>query len=145
MGNMEAGDYMPHHELTPEEKEEMLEDAKHEFNNTDVNGDGKLTQDEMLKFVTGPGITDPDDEDHEPISPEELQEMARELFRELDRDKNDEVSFEEFFKAHYEEPPMPLDYHEMHPEDHHLDVEDPDALPGGVDGEGMGALDDTVA
>ena len=29
--------------------------------------------------------------------------------------------------------------------DHHLDVEDPDALPGGVDGEGMGALDDTVA
>jgi hypothetical protein len=30
--------------------------------------------------------------------------MARELFRELDRDKNDEVSFEEFFSAHYEEP-----------------------------------------
>jgi Ca2+-binding EF-hand superfamily protein len=48
-------DYMPRPELTPEEKEEMLEDAKHEFNSTDINGDGKLTHDEMLKFVTGPG------------------------------------------------------------------------------------------
>lgn len=104
MENMEAGDYMPHHELTPEEKEEMLEDAKQEFNNTDINGDGKLTHEEMVQFVKGPGITAPEDEEHEPISPEELEEMARELFRELDQDKNDEISFEEFFKAHYEEP-----------------------------------------
>ena len=135
-GHEDMWDHEHHHELSDEEKAEMLEDAKQEFNSTDANSDGKLTRDEILQFVKGPGLQDEQEEGEEPISAAELEEMAQELFKELDRDKDESISFDEFYKAHYEDPPHAMDGLETHPDDEHID------LPA-VDG--MGALDDTVA
>lgn len=122
-GMMDRGQ---HHELTAEEQAEMMEDARNEFNQTDLNSDGKLSRDEMLQFVKGPGIQEGEDDGDEPISPGELESMAKELFGELDRDKDESVSFDEFYKAHYMEPPHENDFHDMHPDDDNLDVPDHD-------------------
>ena len=43
-----------------------------------------------------------------------MESMSKELFKELDRDLDGAVTFEEFYKAHYEEPPLAHDYHALH-------------------------------
>ena len=50
---------MNHHELSEEEQAEMLEDAKNEFNSTDLNKDGKLTREEVCRFssLTNPHLS----------------------------------------------------------------------------------------
>ena len=117
-------------------KESWEQMADMVFATQDKDSDGKLTRDEILQFVKGPGLQDEEEEGEEPISAAELEEMAQELFKELDRDKDESISFDEFYKAHYEDPPHAMDGLETHPDDEHID------LPA-VDG--MGALDDTVA
>lgn len=107
---------MNHHELSEEEQAEMLEDAKNEFNSTDLNKDGKLTREEIFNFVKGP--INAEEEGEDTMSEEELQEMTTELFKELDRDLDNAVSFEEFYKAHYQEPIVAHDMHEEHEDDH---------------------------
>merc|ERR1719263_1622717 len=107
---------MNHHELSEEEQAEMLEDAKNEFNSTDLNKDGKLTREEIFNFVKGP--INAEEEGEDTMSEEELQEMTTELFKELDRDLDNTVSFEEFYKAHYQEPIVAHDMHEEHEDDH---------------------------
>jgi len=142
-------------QMTEEELAEIRQEAEKEFESSDKDKDGKLTLEEIVELVLG---DIQEDEEHD-IDKNELAEMAKQIFNEMDKNNDTIVDFEEFFKSHMMDPSefdddMMHDYYgdeSMHEHGHYgledddVDPEDDDddkMLPGGDDFDIDGLADD---
>jgi len=110
--------------LSEEEIAEIRREAEGEFKSSDIDGDGKLTLEEIVKLV----VDDVNADEEHDIDKNELMEMAKSIFEEMDRNNDTVVEFEEFLQSHMQEPDafddeMDEDYYGP---EHHEELDDED-------------------
>mmetsp|Transcript_32202 Transcript_32202/g.78993 ORF Transcript_32202/g.78993 Transcript_32202/m.78993 type:complete len:262 (-) Transcript_32202:324-1109(-) len=89
-------------ELTEEEKAQHRQMAVEEFAKFDINGDKKLTYQELLDFVKAEEAEEARLHPEDPPVEGDLAESVKEMFEEMDLDKSSDITLPEFLEIQYD-------------------------------------------